>query len=74
MQEKKEPRYYLRKWEEVTEKEYVDAERAEGFHNTLGQPDKPATSSFSGKTYEGRQGFLHDHAGHSSVIDHGHHA
>jgi len=32
---------------EVTEEEFVRAERRAGFHNTLGHPEKPATAGFS---------------------------
>jgi hypothetical protein len=43
-------RYFLRHstddWTEVTKEEYVRAERQAGFHNTMGQPNEPATSSF----------------------------
>ena len=45
-------RYYLTLGDaperEVTKAEYVRAERRAGFYNTLGQPDEPATASFSG--------------------------
>lgn len=33
---------------EVDKAEYIRVERACGFHNTLGQPDEPATSWFQG--------------------------
>lgn len=36
------------RWEEVDEGAFVRAERAAGFHNTLGHPEKPATSAWSG--------------------------
>jgi len=36
------------KWIEVTKAQYVAAERAAGFFNTMGQPDEPATSAFLG--------------------------
>jgi hypothetical protein len=72
MSEKKD-RYFLRRWKEVTKEEFVAAEREAGFHNTMGEPpNEPATSSFSGKGIEGRQGFLHVEPGHSSVIFQGH--
>jgi hypothetical protein len=35
-------------WRAATKAEYVAAERAAGFNNTLGQPDEPATSAFGG--------------------------
>lgn len=45
-------RYYLTLGDspeqEVTKAEFVRAERAAGFRNTLGQPDEPATAAFSG--------------------------
>jgi hypothetical protein len=47
-------RYFLREWREVSKEEYVAAERRAGFHNTLGQPREPATSSFSTNGLEGR--------------------
>lgn len=55
--------YWLRadhqtSWDEVSKADYVAAERNAGFHNTLGQPEEPATSAFSGKGMNGRQGFL----------------
>lgn len=40
---------------EVSKADYVNVERANGFHNTLGQPGEPATSGFSGRTASGRQ-------------------
>jgi len=67
-------RYFVREWKEVTKAQYVAAERRAGFVNTQGQPDEPATSSFSGGGIEGRQGFLHDQPKSSSVILPGHHA
>lgn len=45
-------------WREVTKTEWVAAERAAGFKNTLGQPDEPATSSWHSGERCGRQGFL----------------
>jgi hypothetical protein len=45
-------RYYLTEEREVTKAEYVRAERRAGFFNTLGEPEEPATASFSG-TAEG---------------------
>lgn len=52
-------RYWLRadhqtRWDEVSKADYVAAERNAGFHNTLGQPEEPATSAFSGKGMNGR--------------------
>jgi hypothetical protein len=35
-------------WSEVGLDEYVRVERACGFHNTMGQPDRPATAAFTG--------------------------
>lgn len=40
---------------EVTKADYVAAERAAGLRNTLGQPDEPATWSFSVPGVEGFQ-------------------
>lgn len=55
-------RYYLRNettdWREVTKAEYVQAERAAGFHNTLGQPHEPATHSFSAASVHGRTEYV----------------
>ncbi len=42
-------RYYLTEEREVTKEEYVAAERRAGFYNTMGQPEEPATASFSGQ-------------------------
>lgn len=42
-------RYNAGEWIEVTMEDYVKAERAAGFHNTLGEPDQPATVMFNGK-------------------------
>lgn len=47
-------------WREVTKEEYVNAERAAGFHNTMGQPDEPATASFG--TSRGQRGTTFDPA------------
>jgi len=44
---------------QVSKAEYVAAERAAGFRNTLGQPDEPATSWWHGV---GADGF--HHSGH----------
>ncbi len=33
-------------WREVSREEFVRAERDHGFVNTMGHPDRPATSSF----------------------------
>lgn len=38
---------------EVTEAEFVTAERQAGFINTLGHQDRPATAGFSGRTPSG---------------------
>lgn len=44
-------RYYVttdeRGEREVDKAEFVNVERRAGFHNTLGQPDEPATGGFS---------------------------
>jgi len=34
-------------WYEVSKRQWVMAERMAGFHNTMGQPNEPATSSWS---------------------------
>lgn len=51
-------RYFLKldgyAWEEATKESYVQAERRAGFRNTLGQPEEPATTSFSGGSVNGR--------------------
>ena len=52
-------RYFLKmahqdKWDEVTKKQYVQAERAAGFRNTMGQPDEPATAGFSNGSINGK--------------------
>lgn len=39
---------------QVTRAQYVRTERANGFHNTTGQPTQPATQSFSGPAASGR--------------------
>lgn len=39
---------------EVTKQEFVSAERAAGFRNTLGQPAEPATAAFSAGSIHGR--------------------
>ena len=36
------------RWVEVTKAQYVAAERAAGFFNTMGEPGEPATSAFMG--------------------------
>lgn len=46
-------------WTQATKAEYVAAERSAGFHNTLGQPEEPATSSWSSGGCAGRMAFLH---------------
>lgn len=53
-------KYYLTEsddddnWIEVTKEEYVRAERAAGFRNTMGRPDEPATAGFSSSNYRKR--------------------
>lgn len=52
-----EPRYFLSagcREREVTKAEFVRAERKAGFRNTMGQPNEPATASFSNGTVSGR--------------------
>lgn len=48
-------RFWLRdnSWREVSKEEWVRAERAAGFRNTMGEPDEPATSSFSARRVAG---------------------
>lgn len=43
-------------WREVDKQTYVNHERNAGFHNTMGQPNEPATGSFSSTEWpwEGR--------------------
>jgi hypothetical protein len=41
-------------WKNVTKEQFVSAERAAGFHNTMGQPDEPGTGGFSGHGTTGR--------------------
>ena len=47
-----EPKYFIKlgdsPWVQVTKAEFVSKERNAGFHNTMGQPDEPATGGFSG--------------------------
>lgn len=50
----KSSRYFLTEEREVTKEEYVRAERKAGFHNTMGQPNEPATASFSDGKVSGR--------------------
>lgn len=38
---------------EVSKAEFVAAERAAGFHNTMGRPDEPATAGFSNGAVRG---------------------
>lgn len=40
-------------WTEVSKERYVEVERMAGFHNTLNQPDEPATSAFSSSNVSG---------------------
>lgn len=42
---------------EVSKQDYVDAERLNGFYNTLGYPEEPATSAFGGMYHQGRTEF-----------------
>lgn len=58
---RKSPKYYLRAdwqsdedWTEVSKEEFVKAERAAGFRNTMGRPGEPATGGFSGNCIRGR--------------------
>ena len=51
-------KYFLREkgkeiYKEVDKETYVEAERADGFYNTLGYPKEPATSAFGGIFFEG---------------------
>jgi hypothetical protein len=52
-------RYFLKPdigrfpWGEVSKAEWVHAERAAGFHNTMGRPEEPATGGFSGNGMRG---------------------
>lgn len=41
-------------WTKVSKEKFVAAERAAGFHNTLGRPQEPATGGFGGGGVEGR--------------------
>lgn len=54
-------KYFLQEkvgeYKEVSKEEYVDAERLNGFYNTLGFPDEPATSAFSGMFHRGHTEF-----------------
>lgn len=51
-------RYFVKvgegSWRECAKKEFVHLERQAGFHNTLGQPNEPATGGFSGSNIQGR--------------------
>lgn len=40
-------------YQEVSKEDYVDAERLNGFYNTLGKPNEPATSAFTGQFHRG---------------------
>lgn len=53
-------RYYVNS-KEVTKEEYVAAERRNGFYNTIGFPEEPATSSWSNSRTgdHGRQVYVH---------------
>lgn len=52
-------RYFLRPdvgrfpWAEASKEEWVQAERAAGFRNTMGRPEEPATGGFSGNGMQG---------------------
>lgn len=50
-------RYFVRAlslpWAEVSMEDFVRAERAAGFHNTLGRPDLPATGGFGNGSMQG---------------------
>lgn len=50
-------------WECVSKEAYVQAERSADLHNSMGEPDEPATSAFSntrnGRTVRGMMGFLY---------------
>lgn len=51
-------------WVEVTKEEYVAAERAARFRNTMGEPNEPATSAFHDSVYTRMQGitrYLDEH-------------
>lgn len=47
-------------WVEVTKEQFVRAERAAGFMNTMGKPDEPATGGFysSQSTKKGRVRYI----------------
>lgn len=51
-----------RQYTEVSKDEFVDAERLNGFYNTLGKPREPATSGFVGMYHRG-------HVEFDSVLD-----
>lgn len=60
LEEAKDPsglRYFVRLTggpeREVTKEEFVSAERAAGFRNTMHRPDEPATSGFGGNGIRG---------------------
>lgn len=50
-------KYFLQEklgdYQEVSKEDYVDAERLNGFYNTLGYPEEPATSAFTGMYHQG---------------------
>jgi len=51
-------KYFLKKkgeqhYQDVSKEDYVNAERMDGFYNTLGCPEEPATSAFGGMLFEG---------------------
>lgn len=53
-------RYNGEEEHEVTKEEFVRAERAAGFHNTLGQPDEPATAGFGSGGVHGHVLYVND--------------
>lgn len=60
-------RYYLsfggsKERHEVTKPEWVAAERAAGFHNTMGRPDEPGTGGFSDGHIRGSLEYVPDDA------------
>lgn len=65
----KKDRFWLRfdggPWSEVDKETFVRHERFHGFRNTMGQPNEPATSSFTanknGVEVQGITRYLDDH-------------
>lgn len=41
-------------WQEVSKRDYVNAERMAGFYNTMGRPYEPATAGYSNGSMRGR--------------------